>query len=162
MLPLTCLLLAPRRMAICFFDVPTFRKEQKEYTGFPFRFDYVLEEGLGRAETPLVRVGERLDHRVLEPQLLLLRCMSETSQPHSLRLGDRYPRHKVGPIRRLRLDRPHKLDLPHRRSTQRLRGHLLQDLVDGHKEVRCRGQRIRPRLRADQLPERNADPPDKR
>jgi hypothetical protein len=145
-------------MAICFVDVATFRKEQEEQAGFLFHFDSVLEEGLGRTEAPLVRVVERLDHRVLERQLLLLRGMSETSQPHPLRLGDQYPRHKIDPIRRLRVDRPHKLDLPHRWSARPLCGYLLQDLVDGRKAARCRDQGIRPRLPADQLRARDTVP----
>jgi hypothetical protein len=65
-------LLAPWRMAICFVDVSTLRKEQEENAGFPFHFDYVLEEGLGRAEAPLVRMVERFDHRVLGRQLVIL------------------------------------------------------------------------------------------
>jgi hypothetical protein len=103
-------------MAVCFVDIPTFGKEQEEHAGFTFHFDYVLEEGFGRAEVPLLRVVERLDHRVLEPQLLFLRRMSDTSQPHPLRLGDQYSRQEADPIRLLRINRPHKLDLPHRRS----------------------------------------------
>jgi hypothetical protein len=59
-------------MTIWFVDVPTFRKEQEEHAGSPFHFDYVLDEGLGRAEAPLVRMVERLDHPVLEPQILLI------------------------------------------------------------------------------------------
>jgi hypothetical protein len=46
-------------MAICFFDVPTFIKEQKEYAGFPFHFEYVTCESFERPTNGIVPDKER-------------------------------------------------------------------------------------------------------
>jgi hypothetical protein len=46
-------------MAICFFDVPTFRKEQEEYAGFTFHFDSVTGESFERPPNGIVPDKER-------------------------------------------------------------------------------------------------------
>jgi hypothetical protein len=37
-----------------FFDVPTFRKEQEEYAGLPFHFNYVICESFERPPNGIV------------------------------------------------------------------------------------------------------------